>query len=135
MRGYALTAAALAALFTVSASAVAAPPARDPAAKAHRACFNHRELNGFTAPNEHTVYVRVSVNDVYKLETFGPCIDLDWAMGIGLEDRGSGGWICVGDLTDILYRQSGIGEQRCSAKVVAQLTPDEIKALPKKSRP
>jgi hypothetical protein len=133
MRGYVLTATALATLLALSASAVAAPDTKDK--PVNKACFFHSEISGFTAPDEHTVYVRVSVNDVYKIDTFGPCMDLDWAMRIALVDRGGGGWICVGDPADVVYRQSGIGEQRCPVKVVAHLTPDEVKALPKKSRP
>ena len=135
MRGYVLGATALATLFALSASAVAvgAPDAK--AKPASKSCFFHSELNGFSAPDEHTLYVRVSVNDVYKMETFGPCIDLDWAMRVALVDRGGGGWICVGDPADVVYHQSGIGEQRCPVRVTAHLTPDEVKALPKKARP
>ena len=135
MRGYVLRACALATLFVLSASAVAVGAPDSKGKPANKSCFFHSELNGFSAPDEHTVYVRVSVNDVYRLETFGPCMDLDWTMGIRLVDRGGGGWICVGDPADVVYRQSGIGEQRCPVKVAAHLTPDEVKALPKKSRP
>jgi hypothetical protein len=135
LSGYVLTASALASLLALSASAVAAPDAKGAGKPANKACFYHSELSGFTAPDEHTLYVRVSVNDVYRIETFGPCMDLDWAMRIAIVDRGGGGWICVGDPADVVYRQSGIGEQRCPVKVAAHLTPDEVKALPKKSRP
>ena len=135
MRGYALRACALATLFVLSASAVAVGAPDSKGKPAGRACFYHSEISGFSAPDEHTVYVRVSVNDVYRLETFGPCMDLDWAMRIAIVDRGGGGWICVGDPADVVYRQSGIGEQRCPVKVAAYLTPDDVKALPKKARP
>ena len=138
MRGYVLKASALATLLALSASAVAvgAPPTDTAKGKpASKSCFFHSELNGFSAPDDHTLYVRVSVNDVYRLDTFGPCLDLDWAMRVAIVDRGGGGWICVGDPADVVYRQTGIGEQRCPVKVAAHLTPDEVKALPKKSRP
>ena len=143
MRAHVLKASALATLLVLSTSAAAVGQAPKPAddstagakAKPSRSCFHHSELSGFSAPDEHTVYVRVSVNDVYRLETFGPCIDLDWAMRIAIVDRGGGGWICVGDPADVVYRQSGLGEQRCPIKVAAHLTPDEVKALPKKARP
>jgi hypothetical protein len=126
---------ALLALLALSASsvAIAAPPADKP--HASRSCFFHDELNGFSAPDQHTLYVRVSVNDVYRLETFGPCLDMDWAMRLALIDRGGGGWICVGDLADVVVPDPGIGRQRCPVRIVAKLTPDEVKALPKKSRP
>jgi hypothetical protein len=128
---------ALALVFTLAASTVAVgdPPA--PNAKPQRpqhACFFHDEVSGFSAPDQHTLYLRVSVRDVYKLETFGPCFDMDWAMRLALVSR-SGDWICVGDPADVVVRQTGMGHQRCPVRVVAKLTPDEVKALPKKSRP
>jgi hypothetical protein len=126
--------AAAAALTLAAATAVGAPPPSD---KAHggRQCFFHDNTSGFSAPDDHTVYIRVNIRDVYKLDLYGPCPNVDWTMRIGIQDRGSGGWICTGDLVDILVHDPALGRQRCMGKVVSKLTPEEVKALPKRARP
>jgi hypothetical protein len=104
-------------------------------AKPKRQCFSRSMLSGFSAPDEYTLYVRVAVRDVWRIETMGPCPDMDWSLRLGLEDRGGGGWICTGDLAEVIVADSGLGRLRCPVRVGPQLTPEEIAALPKKSRP
>lgn len=130
-----MAAAAVGGLAAVTLTAFAANGAPPPNRTAGgRACFFHSDANGFSAPDDHTVYVRASVRDVYKIDLFGPCPNVDWTMGIGIINRGSS-WVCTGDTIDIVVPNHGIGPQRCMGKVVAKLTPEEVKALPKKSRP
>jgi hypothetical protein len=136
MRASVLTAAVLAGLFTLTTAATVAdgaPPPKAPV-RTHQ-CFTHSEISGFTAPDDHTVFLRVSVRDIYRLETMGPCPDMDWSMRLGVRDRGGGGWICTGDLAEVIVADNGIGPQTCPVRVIAKLTPDEVAALPKKSRP
>ena len=91
-----------------------------------RQCFRASEVNGFTAVDDRTVNVHTGVNDVYRLELFGYCPDVDWTQAIAIRSRGSS-WICQGFDAE-LFVPSTIGTQRCPVKAVRKLTDEEIKA-------
>jgi hypothetical protein len=130
----ALAAAALLALGAAASSpAFAADKDKLPADAAQRSCFYTRNVDGFAAPDDKTVYVRVGVRDVYRFDMFGPCPDLDWNQRLALVSRGSS-WICSGMDAEVITH-SPIGPQRCPVRSVRKLTPVEVAALPKKSRP
>ena len=79
-------------------AACTTPPASDAAVAASssaRSCFWANSANGFNAVDERTVYVRVGVRDVYKLDLFARCPDIDWNQAIALVSRG-GNSICSG---------------------------------------
>jgi hypothetical protein len=105
--------------------------ARPPAAK--RACFFTRNVNGFAAPDDRTLYVRVGVRDVYKFDMFGSCPDIDWNQSLALVSRPSSS-ICSGMDAEVISH-SAIGPQRCPVRNVQKLTAEEVKALPKRARP
>ena len=68
-------------------AACTTPPASDAAVAASssaRSCFWANNANGFNAVDETTVYVRVGVRDVYRLDLFARCPDIDWNQAIGL---------------------------------------------------
>lgn len=111
--------------------ALAADPA--PAKTPARQCFWTRDVNGFNAVDDRTVNLRVGVKDVYQLELFSRCPDIDWTEQIAIESRGSS-WICSG-LDAVLIAPSPIGPQRCMVRSVRKLTPEEVEALHKKARP
>ena len=96
------------------------------AAREGRQCFRASEVNGFTAVDDRTVDVHTGVNEVYRLELFGYCPDVDWTQAIAIRSRGSS-WICQGFDAE-LFVPSTIGTQRCPVKAVRKLTDDEIKA-------
>ena len=58
-----------------------APPAPRP----ERACFWAHDVNGFNAPDEKTVYIRVGVNAIYRLDLMYDCTGLTFRQDIGLE--------------------------------------------------
>lgn len=98
-----------------------------------RACFWNSQANGFSAPDDHTVFVRVGVKDVWRLDLMGPCPDVQWNNGIGLESR-PGSSICSAMEATVLTH-GPTGPQRCPVSQLTKLTPAEIAALPKRSRP
>ena len=101
-----------------------------------RACFWSRNIDGFNAPDDRTVYLRVGVRTVYEVKLFAPCPDVDWNQRIALVSRGSS-WICEGSGAvgvDIITR-SATGRQRCPVTSIRRLTPQEVEAMPKKWRP
>jgi hypothetical protein len=108
----------------------AAGPA--PAAPQH-SCFWNREVNSFSAPDDHTVYVRVGVKEVYRLDLMGACPDVQWNNGIALESR-PGSSICSA-MEATVITHSPTGPQRCAVSQLTKLTPAEVAALPKRSRP
>ena len=124
--------AALAALIAFGAASTQAL-AKPPAEPGKRQCFFTRNADGFAAPDEKTLYVRVGVRDVYRFEMFGPCQDMDWNQSLALVSRGSSS-ICTGMDAEVITH-SPIGPQRCAVRSVRKLTPEEVKALPPKARP
>ena len=124
-------AAGVAALFALSATAASA--ADKPAKTSHNDCFWTRNVDGFAAPDEHTLNVRVGVRDVYQFEMLGSCPDIDWNQRIALISR-SGSNICSGMDAEVVSH-SPIGPQRCAVRSVRKLTPEEIAALPPRAKP
>jgi len=111
--------------------AQAATPAKPN--KPAQACFWTRDVNNFKPAGDSTINIGVGVRDVYQLTLFGSSPDIDWTQHIGIESRGSS-WICSGlDATIIV--PGALGPQRIPVKTVRKLTPDEVAALPRKTRP
>lgn len=99
-----------------------------------RNCFWASNASNFNAIDEHTVYVRVGVKDVYRLDLFNRCLDIDWNHAIVLAARGGGSKICSG-LEATLITKGPFGPMRCEIRTVTKLTPEETAALPPKQRP
>jgi len=109
-----------------------------PDAKPARAdiCFWARNVTSFAAPDDHTVYVKVNVRDVYRLDLMIPCPDVNWNQRIALESsHGAGGSICNALDAEIISHATGLGRQRCPVKTLTKLTPEQIAALPKGAKP
>ncbi len=135
IRRLAASGAALAALALSACAPTMAYPAGGAMAQAPqgRECFFTRNVNGFSAPDDDTLYVRVGVNDVYELQMFSPCPDMDWANRLAIVSR-TGSTICRG--TDATIISPGpLGEQRCLVRSVRKLTEAEAAALPAGRRP
>jgi len=128
-----LALAAVAALgLSAAAPAVAKSPV-EPAAKPKSQCFWANQVNSFASSDNRVVNVRVGVKDIYQFEMFGRCDDVDWNNRIALVTRG-GNYICSGMDAEIISPTT-IGPQRCPVSKIRKLTPDEVKALPKRARP
>lgn len=113
---------------------LAAPAASAADARNHDACFARRNIESFSAPNDHTVYVRVGVDQIYRLDLMTECTNLTFRQGIGLEDQPATPWVCSPLEATVVYHDAGILE-RCPVKAIHKLTADEIVALPKKDHP
>ena len=125
------TATALAAAALLALSAAAAHAADKPAAK--NECFWARNVTSFAAPDDHTVYVRVNMRDVYKFDLLVSCPDIDWNQRLALKSTTDS--ICSGMDAEIVTRAQGLGPQRCPISHMHKLTPEEIAALPRRARP
>ena len=127
----ALTVAA-ASLMCLGAATAKSPETPKPA-KSRGQCFWTDQVNNFASDDNRTVNLRVGVSDIYQLEMFGRCQDVDWSQKIAVVSRG-GSSICTGLDAEIIA-PTPIGPQRCAVKTVRKLTPDEVKALPRRARP
>lgn len=103
------------------------------AEKPRRQCFWANQVNNFAAESDEVVNVRVGVRDIYRLELFGTCPEIDWTQEIAIVSRG-GSTICSGLDAEIIT-PSSIGPQRCTVRKVRKLNEAEIKALPAKAKP
>ncbi len=102
-------------------------------AKPKRQCFWTHQVTNFASSDNRVVNLRVGVKDVYQLEMFGRCNDVDWTQRIAVVSRG-GSNICSGLDAEIIA-PSPLGPQRCPVRTVRKLTAEEAKALPKRARP
>lgn len=117
----------------VIATAACAPTAPLGASSPARQCFRAQDVNGFTAVNDRQVNLRVGVSDIWRLDLFARCPDVDWSLRLGIESRGSS-WICSG-LDATIIAPSPIGPQRCAVQSLRKLTPQEVEALEPKAKP
>jgi hypothetical protein len=129
----ALAIVATAGLLAGSAAPVLAKSPEEPQAHAKRQCFWTRQVNNFASNDDRIVNIRVGVKDVYQLQMFGRCNDVDWSNSIAIRSRGSS-YICTGLDAEIIA-PSPIGPQRCAVQSIRKLTEAEAKALPKHARP
>jgi hypothetical protein len=97
-------------------------------------CFLQRNINGFSAPNDRTVYVRVGVKDIWRLETMNSCTGLTFRNAFSLQGSPTSGWICHPLDATIRFNSTGI-RMICPVSAIHKLTPEEAAALPKKDRP
>lgn len=98
-------------------------------------CFYARDVNGFQAANDRTVYIRVGVNDIYRLDLMYDCTGLTFRQSIGINSVPSGdSLVCSAIQADVVYQENGIPE-RCPVTGLHKLSADEITALPKRDRP
>jgi hypothetical protein len=123
----------LGALIAAAPLAASAQPAHADSGKAEQ-CFLGANVDGFNAPDDHTVYLSANVHDVYRLDLMGSCTGLSFRQGIGLERTPGNSWICSPLDATIIYNDHGIHE-RCPVTAIHKLTPAELVALPKKDRP
>ena len=121
-----LSAAALATLGLAAACAESDAPA-SASQGADRQCFHAGQVNGFSAVDDDTVHVHVGANDVYELELFGPCQDVDWSERIGIRATGGSDWICRGIDAELIV-PGPIGPDQCQVSSLRKLSDDEIRA-------
>lgn len=124
--GLAAFALAIAALASSFASAQTPPHQQQ--------CLYVHNINGFNAPNDRTIYVRVGVSDVWRMDLMTDCVGLSFEQGFRLRSAGGDPWICEPIQADVSIHDIGM-PQRCPVSGLHKLTPDEIAALPRRFLP
>jgi hypothetical protein len=98
-------------------------------------CFASSSVNSFNAPDDRTLFIRVGVNDIYRLDLAAGCTELAFRQDIGLQSTPPGDpFICSPIQTEVTYSLSGI-RQRCQVIGMHRLTPADVAALPKRNLP
>jgi hypothetical protein len=119
---------------TLAAITAAGLAAAQPAAKSQNQCFLVRNISSFSAPNDRTVYVRVSVRDFYRLDLMNDCVGITFGNNLALQSSPGRSWICSPLEATVINNRTGM-HQRCPVRAIHKLTPEEAAALPKKDRP
>jgi len=97
-------------------------------------CFVRRDINGFSAPNDRTLYIRVGISQIWRLDLMTECTGLSFRQAFGLEAQPASPWICSPLDATVIVRQPGF-HMRCPVTAMHRLTPAEVAALPKRDRP
>jgi hypothetical protein len=112
----------------------AAPALADTANR--QACFLSSDWTNWKSPDPNTIFLRISVNRIFRLDLAHPSYSLnDPSVHLVSVIRGSS-WICNPiDLQLRVADTRGIMREPLFVKTMTELTPDEAKAIPAKYRP
>ncbi len=118
----------------LAAAALAALTA--PAARAEgEQCFRIHNVQNYTATDdEQTLYLSDISRRVFRLDFGSRCAGLAFRERIALEPAGVSDLVCRPVDVNFRLRQNGI-TNACIVTGLTALTPDQIKALPRKLRP
>jgi len=99
-------------------------------------CFYINQWEGWHATDANTIYLRVSMHDIYRVDLSAGSQELTWPGSYHLVSRVQGSSsICTAlDLQLALADGHGF-YQPLIAKNIVKLTPEEVAALPKKDLP
>jgi len=121
---------ALAVLLAMTAAAPAAPtdkPGR---------CFVTTNFNGWKAPDERTIYIRVGVHDFYRLDLANRCSALHAISPFLVTRWRASNFVCSPLDWDLrVSRGVDLGAEACIVKAMTPLTRAEADAIPRKFRP
>lgn len=103
--------------------------------KPARQCFYLSDWRGWTAPNKDTLYMKVRGRDVYRVDLSWGSNQLTWP-GTHLVSIVRGSDSICNPLDLDLRVSDGMGfSTPIRAKTITKLTPEEVKAIPKKYQP
>jgi hypothetical protein len=106
------------------------------ATQARTSCFLSTEWRGWKSPSPNVIYLRVNVNDVYRLDLSSGSSQL-LAPNVHLVNKLTGSpWVCS-PLDMQLWVVDALGGFRepLIVKSITKLTPQEAAAIPGKYRP
>jgi hypothetical protein len=126
---------ALTAVLVAGAAALGAAPAVADTAN-HNNCFLSSDWSGWKSPDPNTIYLRVNVNRIFRIDLASPSYQLsDPSVHLVSTIRGSS-WICSPlDMQLYVNDNLGIARQALFVKAITELTPEQAKAIPAKYRP
>ncbi len=115
------------ALMATGASAL--PAALGSKRPPRKECFYSSQVTGFTNGGPDRVYANISRRATYELSLSPGCSQIDWALNLAIQARGTQR-ICSGyDAELIVPRASGSGAQRCLIRNIRRLSDAERDAV------
>jgi hypothetical protein len=131
---------ALVAALTLGPAAMAqtAPSPKPKPAAAENQCFPISEFENWRAPDDKTMYLRVNLNEYYRIDMSGECPELTYPDAHLITVWRGSSEVC-GPLDWDLKVADGIGPGSfavpCIVKAQTRLSPAEVAAIPKKFKP
>ncbi len=125
-------------LAAAALAAASVPLSASPAGAQARQCFRANDWHGSSAAGPRDLYVRVNINDIWHLAMAHDCAGAQFPGPVSISDVVSGisNEICTGlDLQITVRPRGGSHSTACIVQSINKLTPDEVKALPKKALP
>lgn len=119
------------------AGAVAAQPAAAADQSKVNQCFYSNQFEGFRAIDDHAFYMRVNINDIYRIDLAQSCPELTYP-DVRLDTVVRGSSLICGPLDwDLRVAQNGPGgiSTPCIVSGQTRLTKEEAAAIPRKLRP
>jgi hypothetical protein len=100
-------------------------------------CFRSSQFQGFRAIDDRAFYMRVNVNDIYRIDLAGSCPVLQYPDARLITVVRGGDLICGPLDWDLRVGQGGPGAfaEPCIVSAQTRLTKEEAAALPKNLRP
>ena len=101
-------------------------------------CFRTRDLGNHTIIDDHTLYAKVGVKDVWRIGVKGGCFAGVHATDpLIIRTTASIGMVCKPLDLDLSVQRGGAGgiPSACIVDSISQLTPKEIAAIPKGKKP
>jgi hypothetical protein len=125
----------LAILFGAAAIAVPLALSDASAAPSSSQCFLSSEWAGWKpTPDSRAIYIRVSVNRLYRLDLAYACPMLQ-QPDVHLVTRLTGSWVCHPLDLDLRVADTHGFMTACTVSKITPLSPEEAKALPRNLRP
>lgn len=101
-----------------------------------RQCFSDTGLRILQNDGSRDLYVRVTTNEALRLETATDCFTDRGDPTYDFRPLGGpAGRLCIGEPVRVDLRSSVVGLRTCQATVVAQLSDEQVAALPNRRLP
>jgi hypothetical protein len=122
-------------LALLASPALADTPAAKPVPP--RSCFYINQFEGWKAPDNRTIFIRVNTNRYYRLDLASACQTLTYPDAFLITKTRGPDTVCSAIDWDLRVGQSaprGFATP-CIVKTMSRMTPDEVAAIPKKFKP
>jgi hypothetical protein len=100
-----------------------------------RQCFLSRDWRGWRAADNHTMYIRVGMRDIYRLDLAGPYPGLLSGGGVLVHRTRGSGSICSALDLDLRVSRGRGSSTHIFVKSMTKLSPEDAAALPRHLRP
>jgi hypothetical protein len=125
---------ALSAIALGSQSAMADPAPQPPGTPPR--CFFVQQFQNWKAPDPKTIFIRVNVNQYYRLDLGASCSNLMYPSAHLITQWQGTSTVCTGLDWNLQVSQGyPSARQACIVKTQTPLTPAEVAAIPRKYKP